>query len=325
MNDNTGDDPTDKERTDGESAQGERTALRSPRVIGAAVAAIVVILVVAGFALSRGEKTPEATTTTQRETTTTTTEKLPSGVSEVATVKASLGEIRVLADPPAAWATSSRRAVVPETVAEVPPWSQQSAKPRDAIPTELSPVVGRYATPDGWRFENPGPFDPPQPLTFLVAERRGDWLKVLLPVRPNGTTGYVAASDVDITRTTKRIELRVGEHRLTAYDGDAKVLDTTTVTGVSTTPTPTGTFFVTDVVPYQNSTGIYGPFALATNGYSETIDEFDSGVPVIALHGTNRPELLGQNRSNGCVRLDNESITMLAESFGRGTPIFIWP
>lgn len=314
------------ENTLGESADTGRTGLRSPKVLGGAGVVAVLVLVIAGFVLTRGDDKPISTRDTVATTTTTTTtiETLPSGVSEVATVKSTLTEITVMTDAPADWLTSGP-SIVPTTVAEAPPWSRDTAPQRDAIPTELSPVVGRYATPDGWRFENPGPYTPAQPLTFLVSERRGDWLKVHLPVRPNGTEGYIPVADVDLRQTTRRIELHVGEHRLAAYDGANKVLETTAVTGVSNTPTPTGTFFVTDVVPYQNAGGSYGPFALATNGYSETLDEFDSGVPVIALHGTNRPELMGQDRSNGCVRVENDVINQLAKDFGQGTPVFIWP
>ena len=34
------------------------------------------------------------------------------------------------------------------------------------------------------------------PLTFFVEENQGDWLRVRLPMRPNGTTGWIRASDV---------------------------------------------------------------------------------------------------------------------------------
>ena len=70
------------------------------------------------------------------------------------------------------------------------------------------------------------------------------------------------------------------------------------VVGAAFTPTPTGTFYVTDIVPQTSPS--FGPVALATDGYSEVMDEFDTGVPVVALHGTNAPELIGQARSNGC-------------------------
>ena len=65
--------------------------------------------------------------------------------------------------------------------------------------------------------------------------------------------------------------------------------------------------------------------ALATDAYSEVIDEFDSGVPVVALHGTNTPEYVGQARSNGCIRVPNEIIQQLADTMPQGTPVYIFP
>ena len=43
----------------------------------------------------------------------------------------------------------------------------------------------------------------------------------------------------------------------------------------------------------------------------------------IALHGTNRPQLLGQNVSNGCVRMADESITAVMSLAPLGTPVTI--
>jgi lipoprotein-anchoring transpeptidase ErfK/SrfK len=60
------------------------------------------------------------------------------------------------------------------------------------------------------------------------------------------------------------------------------------------------------------------------NGYSEQLDTFDGGVPVIAMHGTNRPDLVGQAASNGCVRLPNEVITQLNEELPIGTQVEIY-
>ena len=50
---------------------------------------------------------------------------------------------------------------------------------------------------------NPRPLatDPPVsiPLVLLVAEREGDWAKVYLPIRPNGSTGWIPADELTIT------------------------------------------------------------------------------------------------------------------------------
>jgi len=44
----------------------------------------------------------------------------------------------------------------------------------------------------------------------------------------------------------------------------------------------------------------------------------------IALHGTSKPELLGQNVSHGCIRMSNEAARQLYHAVEVGTPVFIY-
>lgn len=44
----------------------------------------------------------------------------------------------------------------------------------------------------------------------------------------------------------------------------------------------------------------------------------------IALHGTDKPELLGQAVSHGCIRMTNEAARMLYHEVDVGTPVFIY-
>src|SRR5665811_2224048 len=63
------------------------------------------------------------------------------------------------------------------------------------------------------------------PLTFLVLEQQGDWLQVSLPVRPNGSTGWLKAADVTLSTTDYMVEVRLTEHRLLLHKADEVVLD----------------------------------------------------------------------------------------------------
>ncbi|CAB4905099.1 unannotated protein [freshwater metagenome] len=255
---------------------------------------------------------------------TTTLKELPSDTSRIATTKSSVKVLQVLANKPPRW-DSAKPVLLYNSTVTTPPSSQDGLDPREPLPTTEAPITGRRATAEGWEFDNPGPYSPPQPFTMSVTERRGDWLKVLLPLRPNHTEGYVSIRDVDLSTTRKRIEVDLSENILRAFDGDKIVAQTTVVAGAANTQTPTGLFYVTDIVPQKNPAGAYGPFALATNGYSEMMDVFATGAPVLALHGTNAPEKLGTDVSNGCIRLPNEIVTQLAESFPQGTPVYIQP
>ena len=108
------------------------------------------------------------------------------------------------------------------------------------------------------------------------------------------------------------------------YDGLDVVLQTPTVIGTPATPTPTGTYYVTDPVDLRSRpNGAYGAFALGLSGYSEVLMHFNGGPGQIAIHGTTATSLLGQDRSNGCVRVANDVILQIAQHVVLGTPVTI--
>lgn len=286
-----------------------RVALLSSLIV--ACAAVVVIAVMSSRA------TP-APTTVAPTSTTTSSIVVPWPATEARIATAKSPTIIVHADPPSGWDTM--KPAVPWDN-PVPPASQATMPQRPALPRADYPIKGRYVSAVGWSFNNPTSWG--GPFVMLVTEQRGDWLKVEIPVRPNGTPGYVAASDVTTSSTDYRLDLRLGTRTLTLYKGKDPVLSTPVVIGKPETQTPTGRFYITDKVPQDNPAGAYGPIALPTNAYSEQIDQFDNGVPVIALHGTNKPELVGQPVSNGCIRVPNEQIAKIASLIPPGTPIDI--
>lgn len=305
---------------------GAESAEGRPRGPIFAAVAVVVVLIVGGLAawqLTRSEAPAPTTTTTTSTSSSTTSEPVDlAGEVEVATAKADVSRVLVRSSPPDGWDDMPVRLTMDPPPPE-PPSSAATATDKVAIPTVGDPVVGRVATEDGWVFDNPGPFTPRQPFTMVVTERRGDWAKVQIPVRPNGTEGWVDVSQVDLSTNPYRVEVHLSDKELKAYNGAEEITSTKVVIGVEYTPTPTGAFYITDIVPQTSPN--FAPFALATNAYSETLDEFDTGVPVIALHGTASPEYIGTARSNGCIRIPNEIVQKLAETLPLGTPVYIWP
>ena len=65
----------------------------------------------------------------------------------------------------------------------------------------------------------------------------------------------------------------------------------------------------------------FGTYALETSAGSSLTDWPDHGI--VGIHGTNRPELLGQAVSHGCIRVDNAVATRLRTLAPLGTPIDI--
>jgi lipoprotein-anchoring transpeptidase ErfK/SrfK len=161
-------------------------------------------------------------------------------------------------------------------------------------------------------------------LSFLVEESRPDgWLKVNVPVRPNGTTGWIQSADVDLAAVQARVEISLSQHRLRYWSGTSLLLDEPVALGTARTPTPPGSFFVDVIAKPPNPRGAYGPYQVSITAFSEVLHSFDGGVGQLAIHGTNRPDLIGRNVSNGCIRVSNAAITVLAEHVAIGTPVDI--
>jgi lipoprotein-anchoring transpeptidase ErfK/SrfK len=167
------------------------------------------------------------------------------------------------------------------------------------------------------------------PTPFLIDQARrtatGDtWLKVLLPRRPNGSNGWVLRDQVRIRPVTHEVVVDLSSRTASLLRGRRKLRSFRVGVGTAGTPTPTGRFYVTvKLKPPQISAAAYGAWALGLSGYSEVHQSFGTGDGQIALHGTYKPWLLGQPVSNGCVRMDNETITLLADTLPLGTPVTI--
>lgn len=160
-------------------------------------------------------------------------------------------------------------------------------------------------------------------IAFLALGRQGDFIRVLMPLRPNGTVGWVKASEVTLERLSYRITIEVDTNTLTVESTDGVIVSTKVALGTNNTPTPTGLFYVREIVPQANPNGGLGPVALGLSGLSEELRTFAGGFGRVAIHGTNAPGKLGGDVSHGCVRMDNPNITKLAKLLPLGTPVEI--
>lgn len=173
-------------------------------------------------------------------------------------------------------------------------------------------------------FEYTNPTYHKNPLVVEVLQNQGDWLRVLVTARPNHTEGWVRADDVELGTTDYRLELDLSTYTLRVYKGPSVFLETTVAIGKDSTPSPQGNYFVTEIIKNPSDTGLYGAYILPINGYSEVLDSFDGGLPQVAFHGTNQPELLGSKASNGCIRMANEAVTRIAQNVPAGTSVEIF-
>ncbi|MGF1600121.1 MAG: L,D-transpeptidase [Acidimicrobiales bacterium] len=181
-------------------------------------------------------------------------------------------------------------------------------------PTASSDVVARLA--------HPRPLGGPLVLV-VVGPLDGPWLEVELPIRPNGSTGWISVDDVTLSRNPYRIDIDVDTHRLLVTDDGRVVLETMVAIGTGATPTPLGSFYLTELVQPPDPTGPYGTYAYGLSGYSETLESFNGGDGVVGIHGTDEPGSLGTDVSHGCVRVANDTIEQMASFLPLGTRVVI--
>jgi lipoprotein-anchoring transpeptidase ErfK/SrfK len=158
---------------------------------------------------------------------------------------------------------------------------------------------------------------------FLVESNEGEWLEVLLPIRPNGATGWVRGEDVSLTGTDYRVEIDMAEFEFTVHEGEEEVRTGVIGTGENETPTPPGRYYFTELLQPSDPDGEYGVYAFGLSGFSESLETFAGGPGQLAVHGTNDESALGRQVSHGCVRVSNEDITWMAENLPVGTPVEI--
>ena len=134
------------------------------------------------------------------------------------------------------------------------------------------------------------------------------WYQVALPAKPNGQTGWVRASDVTVRSTDTTIHVYLAEHQLDLVVDGTVTMTAPVAIGSPYTPTPRGTFYITDPIDLASDPGsAYGAYALGISGYSDALDTFKGSLPQIAIHGTSQPQLIGKSVSNGCVRMTNKA------------------
>jgi lipoprotein-anchoring transpeptidase ErfK/SrfK len=180
-----------------------------------------------------------------------------------------------------------------------------------ATATSLTPVAGKRPITGVWT------------VLPLVGRADDGWLRVRLPGRPNGAIGWIRERSTRLTTTPWRLVVDTSERRVRVLHDGHVVRTFRAVVGKSSTPTPTGGFFVEEAVRLSPSDA-GAPFALALSARSNVLQEFEGGPGQIAFHGlANVGGVPGTAVSHGCIRLDDPTMRWLAARIGAGVPVTI--
>jgi lipoprotein-anchoring transpeptidase ErfK/SrfK len=213
------------------------------------------------------------------------------------TTRPPAGPVRFSAGPLAAWARG-----------DVELFAEPSAGHR----------IGRYPARTAWG----------GPSVFLVKQALRDrggtvWLQLLVPRRPNGGRAWAKGGGFLVAPLRHRITVDLSERRLTLLRDEKPLRSFAVAVGSGSTPTPVGEFFITVKLQPPVISKVYGDWALGLSGYSNVLDQFGTGDGQIAVHGTRGTWALGQAVSNGCIRMANGDVGVLAKLAPPGTPVTI--
>ncbi len=207
---------------------------------------------------------------------------------------------------------------------------------RSLVLTAAVPSVDIYdsatATAPTRQLANPIPSG--SPLTFLVDGLTSTRYKVLLPIRPNGSTGWVNPAQVTVMAHQYKVTVELNNHRITVTNGEQIIMQTKIGVGRATTPTPGGRYYIKELIRpcysdgkggkcVQNDDGPYGPYAYGLSGFSPVLTDYRGGRGEIGIHGTNEPDKIGTDVSHGCIRMNNDEIRKLAKILPLGTPVIV--
>lgn len=181
--------------------------------------------------------------------------------------------------------------------------------------------VWHVATQTSWSHE---------PMVLLVlgsAMHDGaQWLRVRLPIRPDGTAGWIPRDNTTLLHTRYWITVNTRARTVTVDRSGRTVRRFRAVVGKPSTPTPTGLAAIYEKDSQPDPTGFLGPWALPLTILSNALRRFEGGPGRVAIHGRDGTSLLdpiGTARSHGCIRIDNGPITWIAHHVPQGTPVDI--
>jgi len=168
------------------------------------------------------------------------------------------------------------------------------------------------------------------PTTFsivgAVLDARCDaaWFRLKVPMRPNGTIGYVRPAAVAVEKVTTRISVDLSRRELSFFRSGKLLFSARVAVGAPKTPTPVGRYYVDQRIIVTDADGPYGPAVLGVSAFSNAPTGWTRGAP-IGIHGTNQPWSIGRAASSGCIRVRNETLQRLFAATQAGTPVTIHP
>jgi lipoprotein-anchoring transpeptidase ErfK/SrfK len=202
------------------------------------------------------------------------------------------------------------------------PKDPQPFKPETGI--VLHPTVTQvvYARPGGPPVARLPVAEIRNPTWVPVVQSRPGWDRILLPTRPNRSTGwiYLGRGGLRTAYSAYSVTVSLSARRLTVLDAGRRLGSWTVAVGAPRTPTPTGrTFMLASLAPPHPT---YSPLILPLGMHSRTLSTYGGGPGTVGLHGWPDPAVFGHAVSHGCLRVPGAALRALSR-VPLGSPVMI--
>ncbi len=161
------------------------------------------------------------------------------------------------------------------------------------------------------------------PKVVSVLRRRGGWLRVVVPERPNGRPGWIPATATKPGATDVSLHVDRSARRLTVRRSGRVLRRVEVAVGRPGTETPTGRFAVTDKLRTKRADSPYGCCAIALSGHQPKLLPGWPGGDRLAIHATPQAHTVGTAASLGCLRARTRDLQALLRIVPLGAPVFI--
>jgi L,D-transpeptidase-like protein len=161
----------------------------------------------------------------------------------------------------------------------------------------------------------------------VVATRDGRWLAVTDAAVGNNRLVWVDAKSTGLryARTHFELDVDLSARTLVVRRNGTAVRRLSIGVGRAGSPTPTGTFAVTDKLNGRAYSTVYGCCILSLSATQPNLPAGWTGGNRVAIHGTLSPSDFGRAVSAGCMHASDWDLRYLMRLVPLGTPVVIRP
>jgi len=151
------------------------------------------------------------------------------------------------------------------------------------------------------------------PTWVPVVAQQDDWAQILLPTRPNASSGWVHVTDgaAETAQNDYAVHVDRASFTLEILQAGKQVGKWTIGTGKEQHPTPAGRAYI--IASIEETKNTYSPIVLPLSYHSDSLETFGGGPGTVGLHTWPDTSFVGKANSDGCIRVTEDALDQLVK------------